>query len=502
MAIDVLFINPGNQAIAYQDLAREFTAVDVPIWALLLAGSLRRQGYECAVHDINVQGWDKDIASNILRRHRPRLVVMLVYGHHPSASTQTMPAAHEALTVLKAVAPEQPVALGGTHPTVLPQLTLSQEPADYVVCGEALHSISGLVDFFRGKRQIEEVPGLWHRRRAGGYEYTGDPPIITQLAEDYPEYAWDLLCDISKYRAHNWHCFQDFARSGRSDFSDVRSPYASLYTSLGCPYDCDYCCIHVLTNRRPLWRHWPIESVVETLESLRSRFKVRNIRFADELFILQPKRVELFCDLVISKGLDLNIWAYGRVDTIPDSLLPKMKKAGINWICLGIEAGNQAIRSNVNKALRRNIVESVCKIQESGIYVIGNFMFGLPGEDENTMQDTLDLAIELNCEFVNFYSVMPYPGSRLYEKAMSEGAVPERWEAFSQHSYWTQPLPTGKISSAQVLAFRDNAFETYFRNPRYRQMVQDKFGDKVVAHIDRMLGHKIRRRLLETSKAL
>ena len=499
MATDVLFINPGNQKAIYQDLAREFTAVDTPIWCALLAGALRRQGCSCAIHDINVQGWDAEIARETLNRHSPRLAVLMVYGHHPSASTQTMPAAHAALHVLKEVAPDLPVALGGTHPSALPEQTLREEPADFIVQGEGLFSLQGLADHYRDDRPIEQIPGLW-RRDEGKPVFNGPAPILKKLDAELPEYAWDLLPPLSNYRAHNWHCFQDFARSKRPDFSDVRAPYASMYASLGCPYDCDYCCIHTLTGGKPGLRPWPIEHVVAIVTDL-ARRGVRNIRLADELFILNPPRVERFCDLVIERGLDMNFWSYARVDTIPEALLPKMKKAGINWLCLGIESANERVRASVNKMLRRDIVSTVRRIQDQGICLIGNYMFGLPEEDAATMQETLDLALELNCEFINFYTVMAYPGSRLYLQARTAGTVPDRWEAFSQHSYFTQPLPTRHIGAAEVLAFRDRAFETYFRDTRYQAMIRAKFGPAVCAHIEKMLGLNIKRRLLEGAQA-
>ncbi|HPC58643.1 MAG TPA: cobalamin B12-binding domain-containing protein, partial [Kiritimatiellia bacterium] len=116
MALDILFINPGNQKAIYQDLALEFTALDVPVWACLLAESIRRQGRSVQIHDMNIQGWD-DATRDRLLAEKPRLVVVMVYGHHPSASTQTMPVVRPLLQDLKAAAPDIPLAIGGTHPS-------------------------------------------------------------------------------------------------------------------------------------------------------------------------------------------------------------------------------------------------------------------------------------------------------------------------------------------------------------------------------------------------
>ena len=156
------------------------------------------------------------------------------------------------------------------------------------------------------------------------------------------------------------------------------------------------------------------------------------------------------------------------------------------------------MRADVNKNLRRDVAAAIRAFRDAGIHVIGNYMFGLPHDTLETMQQTLDLALELNCEFANFYTVMAYPGSDLYRRAKAAGLVPDRWEAFSQHGYWTQPLPTEHLSAAQVQAFRDRAFDAYFRNPAYRARVRDLFGQKTCDHLDKMVSIPIQRRLTET----
>jgi radical SAM superfamily enzyme YgiQ (UPF0313 family) len=139
-------------------------------------------------------------------------------------------------------------------------------------------------------------------------------------------------------------------------------------------------------------------------------------------------------------------------------------------------------------------------IQANGIYVLGNYMFGLPEDNLKTMQDTLSLAIDLNCEFANFYSTMAYPGSRLYDWASEkDGYLPAAWAGFSQLGYETRPLPTKYVSAAEVLKFRDEAFYRYHSNPDYLDRVTERFGSKVRRHIDKMLEVGLRRRLLEES---
>ena len=113
------------------------------------------------------------------------------------------------------------------------------------------------------------------------------------------------------------------------------------------------------------------------------------------------------------------------------------------------------------------------------------------------MRRTLDLAKELNCEFANFYSAMAYPGSPLYTQAvMEKWELPRTWSGYSQHSFDCLPLATNTLSSQQVLGFRDMAFQEYFVNARYLDMVAEKFGDDTRSHVLEMANQKLNRKLL------
>ncbi|MFH2033916.1 MAG: radical SAM protein [Candidatus Margulisiibacteriota bacterium] len=492
---DVLFVHPGNHKKTYQDLANEFTAIATPAWTMLLAGYCRNNGHPAAIYDVNVEGWTETKTQELVAQYSPKLIVIMVYGHNPSASTQTMPAAIKIANDIKSYNKDIPLAVGGIHPSALPERTLQETGADYIIQGEGPYTLAGLMKVLSGKADLKDVPGLWFREN-GEAKFTQPSLVVADLDRDLSDYAWDLLPPISKYRAHNSHTFQDFEKSSDPTFGDIRSPYVAMNTSLGCPFNCSYCCINAIFGK-PGIRYWSIEKVMSWMDELVNKYHVKHLRFDDELFILNPARVEQFCDALIDRGYDLNIWVYARVDTIRDNLLAKMKKAGINWVCLGIEAGNEKVRNAVNKRIGKDIKEVVRSIQGNGIYILGNYMFGLPEDDLVTMEETFKLSQDLNCEFVNYYSVMAYPGSQLYNLAAQKGQVPDKWEAFSQHSYDTQPLPTNHVSPAQVLKFRDEAFNRYFDNDGYMKMVEEKFGRKVVEHLDRMLQIKIKRRILD-----
>jgi coproporphyrinogen III oxidase-like Fe-S oxidoreductase len=136
-------------------------------------------------------------------------------------------------------------------------------------------------------------------------------------------------------------------------------------------------------------------------------------------------------------------------------------------------------------------------IRDTGINVISNFIFGFPDDTLETMQQTLDLAIELNCEMTNMYPCQALPGSPMHRAARENGwKLPSRYEGFAFLSYECEPLPTKYLSAAQVLKFRDEAWQQYFTNPLYLDLVQEKFGLVQRQNIEAMTRIKLRRQLL------
>ncbi len=244
---------------------------------------------------------------------------------------------------------------------------------------------------------------------------------------------------------------------------------------------------------------WSPEVVVKEIDHLVSNYGVKNIKFVDEMFVLNKRHVLGISDLLIERGYDLNIWAYARVDTVQDQFLDKLRKAGFRWLCLGIESASADVRDGAAKKYDQNdIADTVHRIQDAGIHVLGNYIFGLPDDTHERMQETLDMALALNCEFGNFYSAMAYPGSPLYRMAVeSKLELPEKWHHFSQHGYESKPLRTKHLTAAEILAFRDHAWQQYFTSDSYLKLVQRKFGADVVDHVKRMAQMPLKRKLLE-----
>jgi anaerobic magnesium-protoporphyrin IX monomethyl ester cyclase len=486
--VDVVLVNPGSVAAVYQDLAKDFSAVEPPSLAALFATYLRQKGISVDLVDGPGLGLSPTALGELIARSfDAQLVVMVVYGFQPSASTQNMPAAGQTSAVLKKLRPELPILMTGTHPAALPERTLEEEAIDFVCDREGPQTILMTVQALKnGQSKFNHIPSLWFR---DGDRIVSNPPgeLLDNLDLEMPGAAWDLL-PMKNYRAHNWHSFENIF---------ARQPYASLHTSLGCPYKCSFCCINAPFGK-PSYRMWSPAVVGKEIDHLVQQYGVRNIKFVDEMFVLNPRHVLGLCDELIARDYALNIWAYARVDTVKDDFLEKMRKAGFRWLALGIESGSKHVRDGVEKGRfgADDILRVVRKIQDAGIHVIGNYIFGLPDDDLTSMQETLDLAIEANCEFANFYSAMAYPGSKLYRLATeNQWELPDSWIGYSQHSFETLPLRTEHCTSAEVLKFRDGAFHTYFSNERYLDLVRRKFSEPVVEHLKTMTQIKLKRKI-------
>jgi len=295
---------------------------------------------------------------------------------------------------------------------------------------------------------------------------------------------WDLL-PMDKYRAHNWHSWSNDCEA---------QPYGVLYTSISCPFKCEFCTIHQFYGKN--YEQRLLKDIFADIDEL-ARLGIKNIKMMDELFIFNTKRAIEICDYIIEKGYDFNIWAYARIDIMNSPLLKKLKQAGINWLAFGIETGNDNIRLNVLKGKfdNKKIKEVIKMTKDAGINVLGNYMLGFWEDSKETLQDTLDLALELQCEYSNIYCVVAYPDSALYDKMEKEGVdLPKTWDEYAQYSQNFKPLPTKYLSGKEVLKFRDNAFNVVFNDEKYLAMMKEKFGQKVIDDITKMTSCSLKRK--------
>ncbi len=488
-SLDLLCLFPNNRPRAYGALGAAAAGISVPVQTGLTAAYARRAGLSVAVLDADAEGLSPEETAERALRAAPRLVVLSTDSLN-SGDVTKMAAASDVLRALRRAAPGLPVALEGVVPSAYPERMLREEGADFAIQGEAFQQVVDLTRALRdGKaRPDAAVGGIWWLE--GGEVRASERPPLVKDPDQLPFVAWDLL-PMDRYRAHAWHCFDDLGR---------RTPYASLYTNLGCPYACTFCNVNVVQGR-PNFRPRSPENVVEEIDLLVREYGVRNLRIVDNVFTVRADLVEKLCDLLAARGHDLNIWVYARVETIKTpELLRKMRAAGIRWIAYGIEAASERVREGVDKGSSAQAIDRAIEMtRQAGIHIVGNFIFGLPEDDHDSMRRTLDLAKEYCFEYANFYAAMAYPGTELHELARREGIrLPDAWSGYGQYSEDALPMSTRHLSAAEVLRFRDEAFVEYNSDPRYLDCIRRTFGQPAVDFIGELLKIRLRRKLLES----
>lgn len=476
----VLLVNPPTHAEVYQDLSK-FTALEPPVWAGLIAHYLRQRKYHVEILDAEALEMSAKAAAYEIIMRKPDLAVFCIYGHQPSASTQCMPGAVATLKHVKLLielghsAPILTLALG-THPSALPLETL-QEGFDYVCQGEGPLTLEALLSATNGKHLLD-VPGLWiggwHNKHSTPWRMA---PNITDLDREIPFQAWDLL-NMKLYRPLYWLNFTDKNPKGGG--------YASVQSSLGCPFKCSFCCINAPFGG-PGYRMWKPANIAEQIALLVENYGITNIKFPDEMFFLNRQHVKEICNHLITMRLgdQLNMWAYARIDTVKDdALLALARKAGFTWLGIGIESASKHVRDGIEKGRFGNedILRACERVHGHGIEIGANYIFGLPDDTLGSMQETLDLAFEVNAAYANFYCAMAYPGSQLHKVAKEKGwGLPEDgpgWIGYSQHSYDSMPLRTDALTYQEVLDFRDSAWHRYYTRMEFLAMIEMKFGVK------------------------
>jgi anaerobic magnesium-protoporphyrin IX monomethyl ester cyclase len=502
--IDILFVHANASSKIYQGLATNNAAIEPPIWAAMLANSVRSIGYEAQILDAEAERIDYLTTAKRISEYDARIICFVVYGQQPSASSQNMEGASKTALEFKNLHPDSFVVFVGAHVSALPQETMeSHDFIDALCQNEGVYTLRDLLAVKNLKDEfiLSRVKGLVFRNFQGQVVLNDPSDIVpsNKLEIDLPGMAWDLLPPLKKYRTAGWHSWSN---------NSEKEPFAALYTSLGCPYRCSFCMINIINRTKQgegvsaadsnKFRHWSPDFIIKQFDYFAEQ-GVRNIKIADELFVLKPRHFMAICQMIKERGYDFNIWAYSRVDTCKTEYLDALSSAGVKWLGLGIENPDEVLRKEAHKDgfIDVKITDLINRIQGAGISVGANYIFGLPHDTLATMQNTLDFAIENSTDMVNFYSAMAYPGSPLYLDAKKNGIeLPSSYSGYSQHSYDSLNTSNENLTAAQILKFRDEAWNTYHTNPAYLNQLENKFGLASRKELEKTTSIVLKRKIL------
>ena len=505
--LDCLFLVTKSSKKTYQKLSQTYSAIEPPTWALLLAESTRSVGFKVNILDANAENLSEEEILKRIKDVSPRLICLVVYGQNVNAGTTNMSGAIHTSEYLKKFI-TTPISIIGSHVQALPLETLKTEKSiDFVFTNEGVYSLRNLLklnDF--SPMSLSKIKGIAFRNE--NQLIINEPEKVVpneKMDIDLPGYAWDLLPYKTKpldlYRAPMWHAEYDFEK---------RTPYASLQTSLGCQFGCNFCMINILNrddndeigvaSNYSKMRFWTTNFIIKEFDKL-IKMGVKTIRIVDEMFLLNPKYYIPLCEQLAERNKDdsLRIWSYSRIDTVKrPEILKLVRSAGIKWLALGIESGEKSVRLEVDKGKFEDVdVRKVIqKVHEADINVMANYIFGLPGDTKETVKKTFDLSLELCTAGWNTYGAMALPGSFLYKKALDEGKqLPDTYEGFSFHSYETLPLSTEKLSAKEIITLRDEAFNQYHNHKPFLNLIEKKFGKEAANNIVDMTKIKLKRKI-------
>ena len=425
----ILLVTPNSKKVNYAN-TDEFTAIQPNLYMAMLESHYRSQGYKCECLNAEAEGLNNEQLAEIATKWNPLLVIIVCSGANPAASTMSMLGAIDFMKYYKGKA-----SIYGGHPSVLPERTFRETGANV---------ISGSV-------------------------FSGCPDI------DYNR------LNLNKYRGHNWHCFGDL---------ENRSPYGVVYTSLGCPHSCEFCCVNNLFGGKT-YRMRDMNRVIFEIDAM-VRQGVKHLKIMDELFITKHPRIDQFCDLLEQRGYDLNMWCFARVDSVDERILSRLKKVGLNWVAYGFESADQETLDKSGKGISLKLYDDVVNMtRNAGLNIIADVIAGFENDNYDTLKATYDFLVKYNFEFVNMYPLFAYPGTKLYEKIEE----PKDWSEYSLFGYNCKPMNTKYLEAREVLKWRDKAYYDYHNRKEYLDMMENKFGVVTREHIIRMLSNPIKRKI-------
>jgi len=343
-----------------------------------------------------------------------------------------------------------PIILGGVHATALPELSLKEYRAEFVVVGEGELTILELINNWNDIESRKKVRGVAYVEN-GKVKINPRRELIQNL-DEIPFPAWDLINPLKYPREPHGHWIKRF-------------PIAPILTTRGCPYSCSYCASTNFWGNK--FRRRSPKNVVDEIEYLVDKFGIREIHIWDDNFTLIKKHVVGVCREILQRNLDLSLSCPNgvRIDRLNREVLKIMKRAGFYSLTFAIESGAQSVLDKANKNINLRIIPKITKLaKRMGFFIPSFFVFGLPGETYGTARKTIQFAKSLPLDSAVFFMAKPLPGSKLFEELL-EKKDPEKINYDWFHFYVTRNqliLSDGK----RKLMLPKDAYREFFFRPK------------------------------------
>jgi anaerobic magnesium-protoporphyrin IX monomethyl ester cyclase len=437
-----------------------------PHLALAYLGAIsERRGDTVRVFDADVE--DQPLVE-FLHEFKPHLVGITTNTPQVKQSWNTASAIKKEFDI--------PIVLGGPHVSVVSEdldfESLRQPQIDMVVRGEGEGpwlEISDLVDsYLRDQPEFtaegmmdpeldlfRDIKGLSYKTRDGQLHRNPDGQVIADL-DSLPWPAYHLF-KMDRYT--NLQPATDAVPGSRS---------FSILTSRGCPYRCTFCSQSIMPIK---WRARSPENVIEEWRHLVKDLGALEIGVLDDSANIRKNRLHQLADALIDNQINHVPWIFVngiRANLADLDLLVKLRKAGLKRTAFGVETGDEQMIVKIDKHIDHDTIRQAFKnAKAAGIETIGFFIIGLPGDTRETMQKTIDFAIELDPMIANFSMMTPYPGTIVYEQVKQNGRfLVQDWEDyvfFDQKARYEM----GDLTAELMEEMYRKAYRQFYWRPKY-----------------------------------
>lgn len=353
------------------------------------------------------------------------------------------------------------VIIGGVHPTFLPLQTLKDSKADFVVCGEGELA---LLKLLRGKLASNNIPGVYSLKNINKKTFVTKAKAAANL-DKLPFPDWKQIDPRTYPQAPHGAIAKNF-------------PIGIIMTTRGCPYMCSFCASQKFYDRKIRFRS--INNVIAEIKYLVKNFGIKEVHFEDDNLTMKRNHVEKLCKDIIKNKIEIS-WACPngiRADKVDEKILKLMKKAGCYFVAFGIESANPQILKNIHKLETIETIRKSIEIANKvGIECQGFFIFGLPGETKETIEESINFAKNSKLARAQFMILDVIPGSELWDTL--KGKFKPNWKKNSyKEPEW---LPKG-LTKKYLMNAQSKAFKEFYLRPiillrfaRFIKLSQIKF---------------------------
>jgi len=444
-----------------------------PIWLAHATGVLLEAGVQAELWDAPARGTTLEQVLDKVSGFAPHLVILDV----------VTPSVENDLKVAEAIKSriKTRVFAVGTHPSALPEETLrSTDALDGLCIGEYDHTVLDLARWAAGEKSLDEIPGIAYlTSRKSKVESRKSKVECRKSATPNPQPAireGEFVRTLDRAPIEDLDSlpfvapvYRRFLRIEDYFNPNALYPMVTINSGRGCPNGCTFC-VYPQTMHGRRYRFRSPENVVEEMGYVIRDFpNAKSIFFEDDTLPADKRRCLEFCELIQQRGITFPWTANCRVD-VDSETLRAMKAAGCRMVCVGFESGSQALLDAIRKGTTVEMMQTFAHdARRAGILVHGCFMVGLPGETRETMQKTLDLALELSPDTAQFYPIMVYPGTEIHDEYLARGYL-----TAAKYSDWltTEGLHNcvvcaGDISGEELVTWCDEARRKFYLRPSY-----------------------------------